>query len=367
MKIKVDTLELKDLLNKISKLKIDSMDLISITVDGFKHALFKACNYCDRLEMSITLLKVQAIEDGTALIPYYLLEMLAQQNTKVVTISTKELSWSNGNIEILQEQEDNNFKTLNIKDGDELFFIYEEELYRVLKNVSYSAAKDNTRPVLKGVNFKGNKIVAIDGYVMAIAESDGVDIKTPITLTQDLTKLLLRILDKKSKRIVHFVLDKTGKYVKIKIGFEIITSKIIENEYVKYEDILPEDFNYRFTIENPKELLSKLKSMYGLAYGYHKLLRIKLTDDQLQIQDRNKMAIINSSVRITNVDSNKPLPFEIAVNPYYLYKPLNKYKGSITVKFTTPISPIVITDEDKNLDLVLPVRMADMEEGDLND
>lgn len=329
MKIKVDTLELKSVLNKIDKLKLCDTDLISIKVDGFKHAEFKACNYISRLQMSITVLKVETIEDGATLIPYYLIKMLAQQNAKAVTISDEELSWDNGNIKILQEQQNDNFKTLNIKDGDELFFIYEEELYRLLNNV---------------------------------ASSSGIDVKSPITLTPELTKILLRTLDKKSKRIVHFALDNTCKYLKIRIGFEVIIAKLLEDEYIKYESIIPKDFNYSFTIENPKEFLNKLKSMYGLSSCYRKLLRIKLTDGCLQIQDKSQMAIINNSVKIENVKSNKVIPFEIAVNPYYLYKPLNKYEGAITVKFTNSVSPIVITDEDKNLDLILPVRMG-MEEG----
>lgn len=365
MKIKVDTLELKSVLNKIDKLKLNNTDLISVSVDGFKHALFKACNYCDRLEMSITLLKVQAIEDGTVLIPYYLVKMLAQQGTKSVTISDKELAWDNGTIEIIQEQKSNDFKTLNIKDSDELFFIYEEELYRVLKNVSYSAAKDNRKPILMGVNFKGNKVTAIDGYRMTICESDGIDVKIPITLTPELVKVLLRVLDKKSKRIVHFILDKTGKYVKIRVSFEVITAKLLEDEYIKYENIIPKDFNYSFVIENPKEFLNKVKAMYNYNSMKQKILMLELTEGKLKIQNNTQIAAINQNLSVKNVTGTK-FPFHIAVNPKYLYDPLKKNGGEITIKFIDSIAPIIITG-DKDLDLVLPIRMADMEEGESDD
>lgn len=49
--------------------------------------------------------------------------------------------------------------------------------------------------------------------------------------------------------------------------------------------------------------------------------------------------------------------FEIGFNIIYIHEAIKLYKEDIIMKFNSPRNPMIITKDNKNLELTLPVRL----------
>ncbi|URZ15312.1 hypothetical protein [Clostridium felsineum] len=353
MKIVVNASELKDVLNKINKLNIKKENSIFIKTNKLNQVEFEIYDNTSVIQINSILIDVKVLEHGTAVIPYELINILIHQSGDSYTITDNELIYDDGYIKVLDKvSKVDGF--LEIKRKEQLLYMHEYELYRLIKNVSYCAAKDDTRTILTGINFDGNRVAAIDGYRIAVSVSNEFNTNKPITLSKELIKFLNKILNKKSKQLISFFLDKTGRYIEMQIGLTCITSKLIEGDYLKYEDIIPKEYSYKFEID-ARQFVSKLKTMDKADFGCTNVLKMILNNDSMEIIKRLEMAVMSNKINI-NKDYGNDLPFKIAANPTYLKQAMTKYDNAI-IKFGNDIEPIVISD-DMNLDLILPIKLA---------
>lgn len=353
MKIIINASELKDVLNKANKLKLNENEdkLISIKTSKLNRVEFKICNHISNMQIDMTLIDVQILEQGAAVIPYELINILAYQNGEEFTITDDELRYADGYIKVLEKN--TKFEDLGVKGYKQLCYMHEDELYRLIKNVSYCTANDETRPILTGINFNKNKVAAIDGYRLAVAQSNEFNINKSITLSQDLIKFLNKILNKKSKQILTFFLDKTGKYIRISLGMTIVTSKLMEGDFISFDDIIPKESTCKFKID-AREFNNKLKVMCKTDFAHANILKMILNNSNIEIIKRLELAVMSNKINVSEFEGNK-VPFKIAANPVYLRQALNKYDSPV-IKFINDTSPILISDS-KNLDLILPIRL----------
>jgi len=259
----------------------------------------------------------------------------------------------------------------SIKDYDYSlnFEISQLELNRML-TVKYAMAKDETRPVLQGINIKANKFCALDGYIVSLRESNEYSANYETTITQSNVKILDKIIDKKSdhKVIVSNYIESNSintesKYIKYEIDNIEIICRVLPGEYIKYENIIPQDYYTKIEIDTNK-----------LAENMEFLKSIKIDTMMLakfNINETSKIVTVSGSTYENTIEDQHECKISgdnltIGFNCEFILAMLKNYKDkNITMEFTSAVNPCVIREAtdytNNNLDMVLPVRIRNVE------
>lgn len=249
--------------------------------------------------------------------------------------------------------------------------VVQSELLEALTETLYTAAKEETRPILTGISLKmqydeGKRggfltLAGLDGYrfayrTLAVDSEEKVSVTVPAKGLQQLIKLL-KDNDKNIKisfypNTIIFELEDETK----------LQIRLLEGEFIPYEKIIPAEFKEKLTI-NKEELLNSIERVALMA-----------SDKQtpLVIMDLSKDNVTISADGNTGnaIDQIKPIayegdPLKIAFNSNYWKQLLN----SLTCKqveccFNSNVNPVVVRkyEDKKEIDnyigLVLPVRVA---------
>lgn len=234
----------------------------------------------------------------------------------------------------------------------------ERELKGLL-NVTYAVAKEDTRPILQGVCFNKNEVVAIDGYRLAKRTVDkNIDFGNFILKANDVNDIHKRLKLKDDK--VNIIIDADAVEFEIERLQEKLSFIPIDGTYVKYESLLNDIYRYKVDLnkEQTKELKEILKSIKGLKT----ILQLDLSENGLIISNHTKgerVKEIECNVEISRAEEKN---FYIGVNKKFFKNALDNY-NQCSIYFNARITAIYITDIsneldiNKSLDLVLPVRL----------
>lgn len=240
-----------------------------------------------------------------------------------------------------------------------------KELKKIMEVIKY-ASKEEYKPILKCVNFKDNKVVALDGHRMAVRYlNTTLDIDVNI-LSSDL-KYVLKSITKDIKVIkikfdtLNTVFDLMDKNNSI---LETININNVGGDYIDYESLGFDNIDTRASIEfnksySIKDIISYLKTLDRQG----KTIKLTLTNKGLEIQQ--DISYIYRQIwgdktyfnYKCNYDFENLGNFEIAVNFLYLKDMLQNYiKDSESILcFNTRVTPIKIENQ-YGYDVVLPVR-----------
>lgn len=363
MKIKINSCELKTVLKKFKALNYKSVsDPIqkALYIEATSNtAIFKVCNGNDDVDFKIIQMEEKIpttiIEPGSLLIPSELLLVIESIEEPEVIITNDKIQYGQNSIEYISESCNNFIQTKAICEN-KLLKVPESELYRLIKNTSYCMSEDKTRPILTGLNIQKNKAAALNGYTLAVCNTDKFNIHPSIMLPGNLIKLLLKVLNKRSEKIVQVYTDGKTEYVEIVIDDLIIESKLLEGEFIKYSSIIPEECSLKIALD-PKKLYEKMKAMFKMTLATKEIAIFTIEQDKLIIEKVNTISKIQESIPIEILENETELPFKIASNPAYWKEPLKKYK-KCTIEFGSRISPIILKN-DADLDLILPIRLEE--------
>jgi len=138
-------------------------------------------------------------------------------------------------------------------------------LARALSQISASASRDETRPVLTGVLFEGEgdelRLVATDSYRLAVRSlevdgADGVKFLVHARAVVEVARL--------AAECEEVAIDVASSQVGFSLGAVTIQSRLIDGEFPAYKQLLPDDLPNRLTV--PKEqFIASLKRVAVLA------------------------------------------------------------------------------------------------------
>lgn len=251
--------------------------------------------------------------------------------------------------------EDNN--SINVNQG---------ELKELINKVYFSAAIDETRPILKGtlieVKNKQLRLVTLDGYRLSLA---GINIESDIDISV--------VPDTKHLVEVSRMLGQAGEVelifsnnnILFRIDNTITICRLLEGSYINYRSLLGQsvtEHRYTFSI-NKNEFHSALERAILLSKGKDgkNLIRLEIDNNKLIINSKSTMGnskeelIINDAIGFTE-------KFEIAFNSAYIIDILknNNYEN-VNFYLTSNVNPCIIRGQnvlkDKETFLVLPVRL----------
>ncbi len=252
--------------------------------------------------------------------------------------------------------------------GSPMVVFSSEKLRDGLFQVAFAASRDETRPVLTGINFilenYQAKLVATDSYRL-VEKTITVDkpISTMTTVIVPVNTILevLRVIMPEDDEIKIYAND---NQVMFGIGKTIIVSRLVEGKFPEYEQIIPKSYHTTCLI-NKDEIIQALKVTNLFARESANNVRLKILEKNLEL-----VAIapqVGDNTAKLNAET-KGDPMEISFNTKYLLDALSQIKEDRVVLSTNkPAEGSERTDPgmfkgEKNNDyrsIIMPLRMEE--------
>lgn len=247
------------------------------------------------------------------------------------------------------------------KVSDEVFFkVKEGDLKEAIDAISYCVAQDDNRPILKGIllDLSGNTLtaVALDGYRLGYAKCEVVDssngeykIIIPGKTLSEISKIL-----EEGDKLVKVTMQKN--IVLFDLGNTVITTRLIDGDYIDYKRLIPATFTTHVTIEKDKLISGLDRASLVAKKQKHNYLKLSISGNVMEINSTSDIGKIRETVNCALEGKD----LDIAFNSRYLADALNKIKEDfIDIKFSGATSPSIIVPKegDKFLYMVLPIRM----------
>lgn len=228
-----------------------------------------------------------------------------------------------------------------------------EKLMERYNSISYAIyTQGDSRPILKGINFKENKMVALDGYRVAVStdtEDSGLSFKNEFTINNN-TFSILKQFKKGECDIISFE-DMTA-FNLLSEDFTLLSGNL-KGQYFKWEAAIPCSFSSEFEFEK-KNMLENLK--------YLKEIKTNKTMDMFAIKN-NGLVSPYGSVDIEGLRISETSGYHLT----YFTDAIKNLEGDrIKMLHSGALKPIVLKNIEENkynsqLMLLMPVRLKDKE------
>ena len=180
-------------------------------------------------------------------------------------------------------------------------------LLKSLKLTIFSSSNDESKQLLTGVNFKFKKTclesAATDGHRLAVVltnneqtqnennliNEDSLSVTIPTRSLREIEKLLTL---KNAEKSIKLFYDK-GQIVLISSS-QIITTRTLEGNYPNYSQLIPDSFSKILKFET-KQLIDSLERIAVLADQQSRVVKIKVTDDELALISADAQDIGNAN------------------------------------------------------------------------
>lgn len=238
---------------------------------------------------------------------------------------------------------------------------FDQEIFRnLIRQTLFSVSHDETRPILTGALLQIEPeqaiMVAIDGYRMALKRAEMKSSQSSKTVIPGKTlSELMKILG--SSQDDELTIEVTDKYIAFNIDKIKMISKILEGEFIKYEQIIPTDFNTLVHVNTQQ--LNEAIERASLMAREMKSATIKMSfhEQHVEITSVSEVGSVKEQVGI-RFQGDK---FDIGFNPRYLTDALRVIDSEeVQMELSSSLSPCIMRPTDNALYtyLVLPVRMS---------
>ena len=243
------------------------------------------------------------------------------------------------------------------------YTILAKELRDTIRQTIFSVATEDTKPVLTGelIQYRDNalNVVAVDGFRISYRKIDlpddveggeAVSIVVPAKALHEVS----RVLPVETEDTVTF------SFSDKRIIFELpqfkFVSRLLEGEFIRYDQIFNEDFATNVTVDR-QVMLSALERATLVARDNKKTpVKLDIGEQSIIITSNTETGTAYDEIPAT-VDGST---LEIAFNPKYLIDALRVIdEDQIIARFTTGLSPCIIrgSDSDAAKYLILPLRL----------
>lgn len=232
-------------------------------------------------------------------------------------------------------------------------------LKNMIRQCIFATAQDDSKPILRGVLIEladgKMSMVALDGYRLAM-RTEAVKVsgaaKNAVIPARGLLEIS-RILDD-SDEMINMVFSAT--HVMIDMGHTRIITRLMDGEFIRYRQILPDNYTTHVRV-NRTELLDSIERVSLMARESKKNhVKFSFEDGQVTITANSE---IGASKEIVNID-RMGSDIDIAFNAKYFSDVLKVLDDEyVCLDMNTNISPCVVKPEtgDEYYYLILPVRL----------
>jgi DNA polymerase-3 subunit beta len=249
------------------------------------------------------------------------------------------------------------FPRLPEVDATQVFTVDAEALLETVAQVSRSASRDESRPVLTGIlaRFEPGKLVmaATDSYRLAVKETELAG------STQELEAIIPARALTELARI-------TGDAAQLEVGVQenqvafrtedaVLTTRRIDGQFPNVKQLLPEQFEHVVTLPR-SELLEVVRRVAVMAQR-NSPLRLRFSEGELQVSAQTQ--------DVGEAKEALPAPFtgdtlEIGFNPEFLRDGIESVQADeVQLKLISPLRPGLIQGESDDYSyLIMPIRLA---------
>lgn len=251
-------------------------------------------------------------------------------------------------------------KITESEEGKSLIFDI-EVLKKMIKGTCFAASIDESRGIITGTLLEIRKdmftMVALDGFRMAImrekvVNENEMDIVIAARIMNEIGKILA---DQEEDEEVKITVD--DKKAIFNLQNTKIVVRLMEGDFIKYNDILPKNNRIKLKI-NKNELMDSVERCSIIVReGKNSFIRFKMEDDRLLITSRSEEGSTKEEVPIEKEGEN----IEIGFNAKYMADTLRILNDTdVYMEFNTSISPCLIkpVSGNKYEYLILPVRLS---------
>ncbi|MEG9295177.1 DNA polymerase III subunit beta [Mangrovibacillus sp. Mu-81] len=239
--------------------------------------------------------------------------------------------------------------------------ISSSELIDMIKQTAFAVAKNETRPILTGVNlsFEGNRLTcaATNSHRLAVRELP-IDstIKGSFIVPSTSLNELIKLIHNKTD-FIHIVVSES--YMAFKSDTASLYSRLIEGNYPTVSGLLPKDAKTVITLDT-KKLLKGIDRACLFASEW------KNNNVYVEIKDGTKIKISSNSSEIGKIEETQPIKsidgemeLSISLDGNFLMDALRAIKEEeIRVSFGGSMKPVLIEPIGNStcLHLISPVR-----------
>ncbi|AKA71248.1 DNA polymerase III subunit beta [Clostridium scatologenes] len=317
------------------------------------------------IDLSIeTKIKSDIIEEGSIVIDAKIFgEIIRKLDNDTIHIATID----NNSIEIVCNKSRFTLIHMNSEDFPELPNINENMIFSIPQNILknmirgtiFATAQDETRPILTGILFeiknKKLNLVALDGYRLAL-KSEALDTDNIINAVIPGKTLseVSKILEENEESVnITF----TPNHILFSIGETKIISRLLEGEFIKYNSIIPEEYNLKIIAKRIVLLNSIERASLMGKDGNTNLIKFDIEDENMVITSNSQLGMVREELNI--ILQGEPL--QIAFNSKYLIDVLKiMEEDEVVIELSSSVSPCIIKNKNTNncTYLVLPVRLV---------
>lgn len=365
MKIRCSGAELSDAVSKVSRalpVKLNSPILEGIKFVAKDNTLTL---YATDLELSIEK-KINAevlIEGQTVVVPGKMLTEYAKklEGEEIEIDATEEGKLRLGYLDsavtfnCLDAAEFPSFKEVEKENS---FGINSKKFKDLVNSIAFSVALEDSRPSLKGCcfNIKGGVLegVASDGYRLALTkvEIGNKDLVSKLVVPVRSLNEASRLLDDIDELISVYV---EKNYLMIDLFHTKIITRLIAEEYINYERIIPDNFTTELKVE--KRLFEKsVDRVFVITKNEKKCyVRMEVKEDSIYLKAESSVGEVNEKLPIIM----KGKDILIAFNAKFIQDAMKTVNDQfISLNFTSNTAPGIIKGENDNwLYLILPLRV----------
>lgn len=252
------------------------------------------------------------------------------------------------------------FPELPIIEEEQCHQISQELFRNMIRQTVFATSQDESRPILTGVlmEIENDRLnmVALDGYRLALRSGkiNSVDSNRVVIPAKTLNEIS-RIMNSDDDEPINIIFtENQGLFT---IGNTKLISRLLEGEFINYNQILPKEHQSQIKVST-KRLLNSIERASLLAReGKNNLVKFTINDDKMVITSNSEIGKVYEEISIELEGAD----LEIAFNSKYFIDALKAVdEEEVYLEFTTNISPGIIkpVNNQNYVYLVLPVRLS---------
>ena len=341
------------------------------TLDILKCVLLTASNgkfivTATDLEIGIQSAPISATieEEGSiALSASFFTEIIRKVNGENVLIQTNEkyetfISCGFSDFKIMG-QNGEEFPILPEVEKKQEYKILQSNLKDMIRQTIFSISQDESKPILTGelLEFKKDylQMVSVDGFRISFRKEKLLETaeENKVVIPAKTLSEINKILNGEEKEAQLYLTD---KHVLFDIDGNIIISRLLEGEYIKYEQSFTEDYKTRFCV-NTNDFLQTLERASLVSRDTKKTpVKLDIFKEKLSVKAQAEIGTAYEEIEIELEGE----PLQIAFNPKFLIDALRVVDDEkVALQFTTSLSPCILKPlQGENFRyLILPLRL----------
>ena len=233
-------------------------------------------------------------------------------------------------------------------------------LKKNLALILFTASKDETRPVLSGVNFlnidEQTYVVTTDGFRLSLMKTKKIKGLPNMLVPAEFLNEIIHHVSEEKDLVFGFSPDE--KMVSFRIGENDFYSRLIEGEFPPFEKVIPGETQTKVVLDKD-EFLRNIKLVSVFARDYSNIVICDFKKGELSLRPKTDTGGENTTAQEIQLDGEAQ---KIAFNYRFLLDFLNNVDSKkICIEILRPDAPVVFKKEGVPdfLHIIMPVRIQE--------